>query len=82
MKIFCYEDGIFALKKNQNPSQIYNLGEWVQKCLAEKNCEIAACGVCMKARGVSESELFPGVKLATMELAVQYVKECDKQVSF
>ena len=36
----------------------------------------------MKARGVLESELIPGVKVATMDLAVQWVTETDKSVSF
>ena len=82
VKIFCYEDGIFALRQNQDPQNTYNIQEWVQKCLDDEKCEIAACGVCMKARGVLESELIPGVKVATMDLAVQWVTETDKSVSF
>lgn len=82
VKMFFYEDGIFNLKKNQNPANIYNIQEWVQKCLDEEGCEIAACGVCMKARGVDPSELMDKVKTGTMELALAYVKESDKQLSF
>jgi sulfur relay (sulfurtransferase) complex TusBCD TusD component (DsrE family) len=82
VKIFFVEDGIFCLKKNQNPANIYNIGEWVQKCLAEEDCEIAACGVCMKGRGVDQSELFEKIKVGTMELAVQWAKECDKTITF
>src|SRR5271157_3836239 len=67
VKLFCYEDGIYALRQNQNPQDIYNIQEWVQKCLDDPNCEIAACGICMKARGVLEQELLSGIKVGTMD---------------
>ncbi len=82
VKMFFFEDGIFALKKNQNPSNIYNIQEWVQNCFEEKDFEIAACGVCMKARGVDASELIDGVKIGTMEMAVEWTKQSDKQLFF
>jgi uncharacterized protein involved in oxidation of intracellular sulfur len=82
VKIFFVEDGIFCLKKNQNPANIYNILEWVQKCMKEKSCEIIACGVCLKARGVDPSELIEGVKAGTMDDALRIVKECDKQLVF
>lgn len=82
VRIFFYEDGIFNLKKNQAPANIYNIQEWVQKCLDEEGCEIAACGVCMKARGVDISELMNKIKTGTMELALAWVKESDKQLCF
>lgn len=42
----------------------------------------AACGVCMKARGVDSLELMDKVKTGTMELALAWVKESDKQLCF
>ena len=73
VKMFFFEDGIFALKKNQNPSDIYNIQEWVQNCFDEDGFEIAACGVCMKARGV---------QTGTMEKAVEWTIQSDKQLFF
>jgi uncharacterized protein involved in oxidation of intracellular sulfur len=81
VKMFFVEDGIWCLKKGQDPANIYKIEEWVQKCLGEK-AEIAACGVCMKARGMADEELIPGVKKGTMELAVEMVKKSDKQLFF
>ncbi len=82
VKMFFFEDGIFALKKNQKPSNIYNIQEWVQNCFDEDGFEIAACGVCMKARGVDPKELMDGVQTGTMEKAVEWTIQSDKQLFF
>ncbi len=82
VKMFFFEDGIFALKKNQNPSNIYNIQEWIQNCFDEENFEIASCGVCMKARGVDQAELIDGIQTGTMEMAVEWTKQSDKQLFF
>ena len=82
VKMFFFEDGIFSLKKNQNPSNIYNIQEWVQNCFDEDGFEIAACGVCMKARGVDPKELMDGVQTGTMEKAVEWTIKSDKQLFF
>ena len=82
VKIFAFEDAIFALKKNQSPANVYNIEEWVSKCLEEEGIEIAACGVCMKSRGMDKSELVDGIKIGTMEMALEYTKESDKQLFF
>ena len=82
VKMFFFEDGIIALKKNQNPSNTYNIQEWVQNCFDEKGFEIAACGVCMKSRGVDPTELIDGVQTGTMEKAVEWTKQSDKQLFF
>lgn len=82
VKLFCFEDAIFNLKKNQNPANIYNIEEWVKKCQSEEGFEIAACGICCKARGVDSSELINGVKIGTMELAVEWAKTCEKNMFF
>jgi len=80
--VFLFEDAIFAAKKNQNPSNIYKIEEWINKCLEENNFEIAACGVCMKGRGMSNEELIPGVQVGTMEMCLDWVKQSDKQLFF
>ncbi len=82
VKMFFFEDGIFTLKKDQNPAKIYNVQEWVNQCLEEDNFEVAVCGVCMKARGMNKEELIKGIKLGTMEAAVQMTVESEKQLFF
>lgn len=82
VNLFCFEDSIFTAKKNQNPSNSYNIEEWVKKCLDENGFQMAACGVCMKARGVMSDELLDGIKTGTMEMALEWVKNSDKQLFF
>jgi sulfur relay (sulfurtransferase) complex TusBCD TusD component (DsrE family) len=82
VKMFAFEDAIFALRNNQNPSDIYNLQEWVARCFEEPGFEIASCGVCMKARGMAQKEVIEGVKMGTMEMAVAWTVECEKQLFF
>ena len=81
VKMFFVEDGIWCLKKGQDPANTYKIEEWVQKCLDE-GAEIAACGVCMKACGMDAAELMEGVQVGTMELALEMVKASDKQLFF
>ena len=82
VKMFAFEDAIFALRSNQNPSNIYNLQEWIARCFEEPGFELASCGVCMKARGMKQEELIEGVKMGTMEMAVDWTTESDKQLFF
>lgn len=82
VNMFLFEDAIFAAKKNQNPSNVYNMGEWVKKCMEEENFTLAACGVCMKSRGVNIGELIDGIKVGTMDMALEMTLESDKQLFF
>ncbi len=81
VNLFLFEDSIFAAKKGQDPANVYNLAEWMQRCLDE-GVKIAACGVCMKGRGMNDEELMDGVQKGTMELAVEWTLEADKQLFF
>ncbi|MHA1822060.1 MAG: DsrE/DsrF/TusD sulfur relay family protein [Promethearchaeota archaeon] len=82
VKIFLFEDAIFAAKKDQNPSNIYKIEDWIKQCLEEENVTIAVCGVCCKARGVKKEELIDGIQVGTMETALEYVMNSDKQLFF
>ena len=57
VKMFLFEDAIWVGKQNQAPANVYNIEEWVKKCQGEPGFELAACGVCMKARGMDPKEL-------------------------
>ncbi|MBY8990976.1 MAG: DsrE family protein [Candidatus Lokiarchaeota archaeon] len=77
INIFLVEDGIFVGKKNQDPSTYDNIGKWMKDVLSEGG-NVKACGVCMKARGVSEDELIDGIKKTTMNALVEMCDEADK----
>lgn len=82
VRMFFFEDAIFALKKNQNPSNMYSIQEWINNCMEESGFEICACGVCMRARGVDQSELIDGILVGSMDKAVDWAKQADKQLFF
>jgi len=74
--IFLVEDGIFVGKKNQEPANYDNIGKWMADII-EEGAEVAACSVCMKARGISEGELMEGISVSTMHGFVDMCVEAD-----
>jgi tRNA 2-thiouridine synthesizing protein D len=76
VNIFLVEDGIFVGKKNQDPSSYDNVGKWMKDVIEEGGI-VKACGVCMKARGVIESDLIEGIKKTSMNGFLDMCVEAD-----
>ena len=76
INIFLVEDGIFVGKKNQDPTTYDNVGKWMNDVIAE-GANVKACGVCMRARGVSEDEFIEGINKTTMNKLVEMCAEAD-----
>ncbi|MFW9827440.1 MAG: DsrE/DsrF/TusD sulfur relay family protein [Candidatus Thorarchaeota archaeon] len=76
VNIFLVEDGIFVGKKNQDPISYDNLGKWMKDVISE-GANVKACGVCMKARGITEEELLDGITKTTMNGLVEMCEEAD-----
>ncbi|MFX0137889.1 MAG: DsrE/DsrF/TusD sulfur relay family protein [Candidatus Hodarchaeota archaeon] len=76
INIFLVEDGIFVGKRNQDPSTYDNVGKWMIDVITE-GANLKACGVCMKARGLSEDELIDGIEKTTMNGLVKMCEEAD-----
>ncbi|UCD02426.1 MAG: DsrE family protein [Promethearchaeota archaeon] len=76
INIFLVEDGIFVGKKNQDPTTYENVGKWM-KDVIEEGANVKACGVCMRARGLSEDELIEGIRKTTMNTLVEMCAEAD-----
>ncbi|MFX0010769.1 MAG: DsrE/DsrF/TusD sulfur relay family protein [Candidatus Hermodarchaeota archaeon] len=76
VNIFLVEDGIFVGKKNQDPSTYDNVGKWMVDVIDE-GAKVLACGVCMKARGLSDDELMEGISKTTMHGFVEMCAEAD-----
>ena len=76
INMFLVEDGIFAGRKNQDPTTYDNLGKWM-KDVIEEGANVKACGVCMKARGISEEELIDGISKTTMNGFLEMCEEAD-----
>ena len=82
VKLFLVEDGVFVGLKNQNPSEYPNLNEWLEQGLETGDLEVKACGVCLKARGISKEQLVDGLEVGTMHDFVSFVADSDNQVFF
>ena len=76
INIFLVEDGIFVGKKNQNPSTFDNVEKWMRDII-EEGAIIKACGVCMKARGMTDDELIEGIEKTTMNGFLEMCEQAD-----
>lgn len=81
VRMFLYEDGVFNLDKEIRSPQERNLAEMVSE-LVRKGAKIKACGTCAKFRGLKRADIIEGAKLAGMVVFSNYLKECDRFLSF
>jgi tRNA 2-thiouridine synthesizing protein D len=79
VNIFLIEDGIFVGKKNQDPTTFDNVGKWMADVISE-GAIVKACGVCMKARGLSEEELIEGIEKTSMNGLLDMCVEADNVI--
>jgi tRNA 2-thiouridine synthesizing protein D len=76
VNIFLVEDGIFVGKRNQDPTSYDNVGKWMTDVISE-GAIVKACGVCMRARGMSEEELMDGIEKTSMNGLLEMCVEAD-----
>jgi tRNA 2-thiouridine synthesizing protein D len=82
VRIWLFENGVYLAKKGQHPAQgVINCGELLQN-LIEGGAEVKACVVCAEGRGVTQTELLDGVKLATIHELVEWTTTSDKIIVF
>ncbi len=82
VKIFLIENGVYLAKKGQTPaSDQPNLGAYLEDLISGGQ-EVKACVVCIQARGLSEQDLLPGVKAATIHELVEWTTNSDKVIVF
>lgn len=81
VQVFLMADAVFAAKAGQKvPEGFYNVQLMLGK-VARKG-EIALCGTCMEARGVSESELMEGTRRGTLAELAAWTAAADKVLVF
>ncbi len=81
-RIFLIENGVYVAKKGQKPAADQpNMGAFLEDLIKDGQ-EVKACVVCIKARGISESELIDGVKVAALNELVEWTTTSDKVVVF
>jgi tRNA 2-thiouridine synthesizing protein D len=82
VNLWLFENGVYLAKKGQKPVQgLINYGQMLQS-LIEGGVEVKACVVCCEARGLSQSDLLDGTKIATVHELVDWTANSDKVVTF
>jgi len=82
VNIWLFENGVYLAKKGQKPAQgVTNYGQMLADLIAG-DVEVKACGVCAEARGLAQTDLLDGVKLATIHDLVEWTTNSDKVLTF
>lgn len=81
VRVFLMADAVACAKAGQKvPEGFYNVQLMLGK-LTRKG-EVALCGTCMDARGLTEGELIEGAKRSTLAQLADWTVEADKVLVF
>ncbi|MDY6965979.1 MAG: DsrE family protein [Halobacteriota archaeon] len=81
VRIFCYGEGVTAIKKGQEPKRFPNTGKEMEE-LAREGVEIAVCETCCTARGITRGEEIEGGKIGSLTNDfVNFVGESDRVIT-
>jgi uncharacterized protein involved in oxidation of intracellular sulfur len=75
-------DSVTAAKPGQKTHEGYYNLERMLNGLAPKGIVVGACGTCMDARGLTESDLVAGVHRSTMVELTAWTIWSDKVITF
>ena len=82
VRIWLFENGVYLAKNGQKPAQgLTNYGETLENLL-KSGVEVKACIVCAEARGLTQTDLMDGVKVATVHELVEWTVNSDKVITF
>ena len=82
VRIWLFENGVYLGKKGQKPAQgLTNYGQMLEDMI-KGGVEVKACIVCCDARGLTQSDLFEGIKIATVHELVEWTTSSDKVITF
>ena len=82
VRLFLMADAVSAgIPGQETPPGYYNAGEMLERVLA-KGGMVAACGSCMKARGLRVEELIKGIEQGSMAMLSEWTEKCSKVHSF
>ncbi len=81
VRVFLMADAVACAKAGQKvPEGYYNLQLMLGKVL--RNGEVALCGTCMDARGLTEGEVMSGARRSTLAELASWTMEADKVLVF
>ena len=82
IRIWLFENGVYLAKKGQRPAMgLTNYGQLLED-LVKGGVEVKACVVCAEARGMAQTDLIDGVKLANVHDLVEWTVNSDKVITF
>lgn len=77
VQVFLMADAVFCAKTGQKvPDGYYNLQLMLNKIV--RHGQVALCGTCMDARGMSDAELLEGAKRSTLAQLADWTVAADK----
>jgi uncharacterized protein involved in oxidation of intracellular sulfur len=82
LRMFLIGDGISCAIREQKPPMGHYIVAKMLSGVIEKGAEVAACGTCLDARGISDGMLVSGVRRSTMTELASWTAEASKVVSF
>lgn len=81
VRMFLLADAVGCAKKGQKvPEGYYNVQLMLGKVL--RKGEVALCGTCMDARGMTDEELVDGARRSTLVQLADWTAEADKVLVF
>ena len=63
------------------PKGYYNV-EAMLRLILSYGGTVGACGTCLEARGLAESELIDGVRKCTLQVLTDWMQEADRVIPF
>lgn len=82
VRIWLFENGVYLAKKSQKPAQgLTNYGQMLEDMI-KGGVEVKSCVVCADARGLTQADLFDGIKLATVHDLIEWTLDSDKVLTF
>lgn len=83
VKVFLMGDAASCAKANQKlPPGYYNVELMLRGPSSRNGVEIAACGSCMDARGISDAELAVGTRRGSLSQLTDWAAWADKTLVF
>ena len=82
VRVFLMGDAAACAKAGQKvPQGYYNLSDMLGM-VVRRNVDIAVCGTCMDARGITDAELAEGTRRGTMAQVTEWTVWADKILVF
>ena len=82
VQVFLIGDAVGAAMSGQKvPDGYYHLDRMIETC-ARHGADIACCGTCLDARGITEQMLTKGARRSTLDELADWSTDADKVITF